>query len=61
MTDGRKDTYFRVQSIARDTKSGTFQTRNTPSGNKVVSIRRETYMSAKRAAAKAMARNKQPA
>lgn len=60
MTDRRKDTFFRVQSIARDAKSGTFQTRKTPSGGTVVSIRKDTYMSAKKAAAKAM-KSKQPA
>ena len=56
MISGRKNTFFRVQTVARDAKSGTFQTRNTPSGGKVISIRRETYMAAKKAAAKTMAR-----
>ena len=56
MISGRKNTFFRVQTVARDANSGTFQTRNTPSGGKVISIRRETYMAAKKAAAKAMAR-----
>lgn len=62
MSDGRKSTFFRVQTVARDSKSGIFQTRKTPSGGTVVSIRRDTYMSAKKAAAEAMTRNKkQPA
>lgn len=61
MNDGQKGTYFRVQSATRDGKSGTFQTRKTSSGSTVVSIRRDTYMAAKQAAAKAMARQKQPA
>ena len=55
-----KGTFFRVQS-AQSAKTGTFQTRNTPSGGKIVSIRQDTYASAKKAAAKAMARIKQPA
>lgn len=54
------NTFFRVQSSGRDPKSGTFQTRNTPSGGKVISINRDTYYSAKKEAAKAMLRSKQP-
>lgn len=59
MTGRGKEVFFRVQSIGRDAKSGTFQTRKTPSGGKVVSIRKDTYISAKKAAAKAM-KSKQP-
>ena len=60
MISGRKDTFFRVETVSRDAKSSIFQTRTSPSGGKVVSIRRETYMAAKKAAAKAMARMIQP-
>lgn len=61
MRVGNKGTFFRVQSSGSDDKSGIFQTRKMPSGSKVVTIRRDTYLSAKKAAAEAMARAKQPA
>jgi len=60
MKQSRKGTFFRVQS-ARNAKTGTFEARSMPSGSKVISIRRDTYLSAKKAAAKMMSRDKQPA
>jgi hypothetical protein len=60
MKASSKGTFFRVQS-AQSGKTGKFEARSMPSGSKVISIRRDTYLSAKKAAAKAMARDKQPA
>ncbi len=53
--------FFRVQSSARHAGTGNFEVRNSPSGVKVVTIKRDTYMSAKKAAAKALTQNKKPA
>lgn len=61
MKSTKKKTFFRVQSGIHDSQGATFQIRSTPSGGKVVSIRRESYESAKKAAARALHDSKQPA
>ena len=53
--------FFRVQSTGRSAKTGSFVERSSPSGGKVVTIKRDTYNSAKKAAATAMSKTKQPA
>ena len=53
--------FFRVQSVGRTVKTGSFSERSSPSGLKVVTIKRDAYNSAKRAAASAMSKSRHPA
>jgi len=53
--------FFRVQTVGKSAKTGSFVERTSPSGGKVVTIKRDAYNSAKRAAASAMTQKKQPA
>jgi len=61
MKTTRKGTFYRVQSVENSGKEGTFVARDMPTGGRVVTIRKDSYTSAKRAAAKALAKQKQPA
>lgn len=53
--------FFRVQTIGRAGKTGSFVERSSPSGGKIITIKRDAYNSAKRAAASALSQKKQPA
>lgn len=58
MSNAKPKTYFRVQTVGRNAKTGSFVTRNTPSGNSVVTMNRGTYSAAKNAAAKVISSRK---
>lgn len=53
------ETFFRVQSTGnKTTGANAFVERTTPSGGKVVTLKRDSYTAAKRAAARAIAKSK---
>ena len=46
--------FYRVQTTGRDKKAGVFVTRISADGSEVITLKRDTYMAAKKAAAKAL-------
>lgn len=53
--------FFRVQTAGRDGKIAAFVTRHSPAGGEVVTLKRDVYFAAKKAAASALRSRKQPA
>ncbi|WP_146746346.1 hypothetical protein [Rhodovulum viride] len=53
--------FFRVQTTGRDGKTGAFVMRHSPAGSEVVTLKRDAYVAAKKAAAKALKARKQSA
>jgi hypothetical protein len=56
----RKGVFFRVQSSKEGVQSNVFKRQTMPSGRSVVSMRRTTYEAARKAAAEAMGKSRQP-
>ncbi len=55
-----KVTTYRVQTVARAGNKALYETQ-LPSGNKVISMKQGTFLSAKQAAARALSKSKTPA
>lgn len=53
--------FFRVQTVGRDGRIAAFVTRHSSTGGEVVTLKRDVYLAAKKAAAGAMKSRKQPA
>ena len=61
MTSLKLGKFYRVQTTGRDGKAGAFVTQTSTDGSEVITLKRDAYVAAKKAAAKALKAHKQSA